>query len=258
MSKNRASDRTKPPTRSQTRPLNSCRSHSRHLTCDDLPVRLPSPISETARAIALATLLTTSLAASALAQTSPAAPKSATDTQSYRNAEFGFHFQIPYGWVDRTKEMRTQPPVVDAEAKPQTPDPKAKPEAAKGDVLLAIFEHPPEATSNSVNSAVVIAHEPAASYPGLKKAEDYLAPLTELTTAQGFQSEGDPSVATIDARDLVRADFMKALTEKIAMYQSTLVMVVKGQILSFTFIAGSEDEVDELIEKLRFASGRAK
>jgi hypothetical protein len=226
-------------------------------SCDDLHVRSPSPISGTARAIALATLLTTSLAPSALAQTNPAT-KSAPDAQSYRNAEFGFHFQIPYGWVDRTKEMRTQPAAADVEGKPQTPDPKAKPGAAKGDVLLAVFEHPPEATSNSVNSAVVIAREPTTSYPGLKKAEDYLAPLSELTTAQGFQSDGDPSVVTIDARDLVRADFMKALTEKIAMYQSTLVMVVKGQIVSFTFIAGSEDEVDELIENLRFTGARAK
>ena len=212
------------------------------------------PISSTARAIAIAAALATYLAATATAQTHPAASSKATpDAQTYRNPEFGFRYQIPYGWVDRTKEMTTQPTASNPEASPETKPatPKAKPEAPKAEVLLAIFEHPPEATSDSVNSAVVIAREPAASYPGLKKAEDYLAPLTELTTAQGFQSDGDPSVVTIDAHDLVRADFMKALTEKVAMYQSTLVMVVKGQIVSFTFIAGSEDEVDELIEKLR-------
>ena len=209
-------------------------------------------MSSTARAISIAAALAATFAATTPAQThhAPGASKSASDAQTYRNPEFGFHFQIPYGWVDRTKEMSAQPTASNPEANPETkPAPKAQspkpnPEAPKGEVLLAVFEHPPEAISDGVNSAVVIAREPAASYPGLKKAEDYLAPLTELTTAQGFQSDGDPSVVTIDAHDLVRADFMKALTEKVAMYQSTLVMVVKGQIVSFTFIAGSEDEVD--------------
>jgi hypothetical protein len=36
------------------------------------------------------------------------------------------------------------------------------------------------------------------------------------------------------------------------MHQSTLVMIEKGFVISFTFISGSEDEVDELIESLRF------
>jgi hypothetical protein len=36
------------------------------------------------------------------------------------------------------------------------------------------------------------------------------------------------------------------------MRQTTLVLLSKGQIVSFTFIAGSEDEVDDLIEGLHF------
>ena len=216
------------------------------------------------RAIALATALTACFAASAPAQTRPApgptpAPsKPATDAQTYHNSDLGFRYEIPYGWVDRTKEMREPPSTQDTESKTPKPDAKAKPNAAKGEVLLAVFERPLEAPGDNVNSAVVIARESVAAYPGLKKAEDYLALLTELTTAKGFQSDGEPSVVTIDAHDLVRADFIKALTDKVAMYQSTLVIVVKGQIVSFTFIAGTEDEVDELIEKLRFATGRAK
>jgi len=122
----------------------------------------------------------------------------------------------------------------------------------QGEVLLAVFERPPEARGETVNSGVVIASESAAAYPGLKQAVDYLVPLTELTTAQGFKSDGDPSIAEIDGRSLVRADFTKALTDKLAMHQSTLVLLAKGKIVSFTFIAGSEDEVDELMEGLRF------
>jgi hypothetical protein len=37
------------------------------------------------------------------------------------------------------------------------------------------------------------------------------------------------------------------------MHQTSLVMLEKGYAVSFTFISGSEDEVDQLIEKLSFA-----
>jgi hypothetical protein len=115
-----------------------------------------------------------------------------------------------------------------------------------------VFERPPYAIGETINSAVVIASESAAAYRGLKKAEDYLGPLTELATAKGFKPEGDPDVAEIDGRQLIRADFTKAISETLTMRQTTLVLLSKGQIVSFTFIAGSEDEVDDLIEGLHF------
>ena len=85
----------------------------------------------------------------------------------YRNATFGFTYKIPFGWVDRTKEM-SEDPSQDSTG-PQ-----------KSALLLAVFERPPEATGDSVNSAVVIAAESASSYPGLRSAEQYFGPLTEL------------------------------------------------------------------------------
>ena len=118
-------------------------------------------------------------------------------------------------------------------------------EAGKGEVLLAVFERPPEATGDTINSAVVIASESAASYPGLKKVEDYLGPLTELATAKGFKAEGEPYALDVESRHLLRADFVKPRSDKLTMRQCTLVLLAKGQIVSFTFIAGSEDELDE-------------
>ncbi|MBZ5548695.1 MAG: hypothetical protein LAO22_12195 [Acidobacteriia bacterium] len=198
---------------------------------------------------ALALLLGLSLVAESQTLHKPsAAPtaKPAEDAQLYRNTTFGFRYQIPYGWVDRTKDMREQ------EA---TEKPDAKEKASnlgKGEVLLAVFERPPEATGETINSAVVIAAESAGAYPGLKKAEDYLGPLTELTTSKGFKAEGNPAVIEIDARQLVRADFTKVLNDKLTMRQATLVLLTHGQIVSFTFIAGSEDELDNLIDNLHF------
>src|ERR1700687_3954807 len=182
----------------------------------------------------------------------PPATKSAShneDPQLYRNPTFAFRFQIPYGWVDRTKEMQEGN------------------EAGKAEVLLAIFERPPQATGDTVNSAVVIASESAASYPGLKKAEDYLGPLTALATSKGFKPEGEPYALEVESRQLLRADFTKPLSaktinvetssDKLTMRQSTLVMLAKGQIVSFTFIAGSEDELDDLMDGLHFGAAKS-
>jgi hypothetical protein len=171
----------------------------------------------------------------------PAKPATAAkeDPQLYRNSSFAFRYQIPYGWVDRTKEMQ------DGE------------EPGKGGVLLAVFERPPEATGGTVNSAVVIATESAASYPGLKKAEDYVGPLTELATGRGFKAEGEAYPLEVESRQLVRADFSKALSEKVTMRQCTLVLLTKGQIVSFTFIAGGEDELDNLMDGLHFGVAKA-
>ena len=127
----------------------------------------------------------------------------------------------------------------------------------KAEVLLAVFERPPEATGDTINSAVVIASESAASYPGLKKAEDYLGPLTELATAKGSRpkanrmrwkwSRGNCCAPISSSRSVKTID-------KLTMRQCTLVLLAKGQIVSFTFIAGSEDELDDLMDGLHFGA----
>jgi hypothetical protein len=195
--------------------------------------------------------LSLTLTGQAQHKTAPAAAtppaKSVThneDAQLYRNPTFAFRFQIPYGWVDRTQEMQEGN------------------EAGKAEVLLAIFERPPQAAGDTINSAVVIASESTASYPGLKKAEDYLGPLTELATSKGLKAEGEPYALEVESRQLLRADFVKpisvhATNDKLTMRQCTLVLLAKGQIVSFTFIAGSEDELDDLMDGLHFGAAKS-
>ncbi len=154
----------------------------------------------------------------------------------YRNHSFGFGYKLPFGWVDRTKEMQ---------------DDSA--DASKSELLLAIFERPPEATGDTVNSAVVIAAERLSSYSGMKTAAEYFGPLTELATAKGFQAVEEPHTFSIGATQLVRGDFSKS-RGTLTMRQTSLVVLEKGYEVSFTFIGGSEDEVNELIEKLSFVS----
>ena len=208
--------------------------------------RAPSPVqaerssaavrghSNLGLSIAVVAFVSLSLTFVARAQSKTAPAATREDAQLYRNTTFAFRYKIPYGWVHRTSEMQ------------------AGNEAGKGEVLLAVFERPPEATGDTINSAVVIASESAASYPGLKKAEDYLGPLTELATAKGFKADGEPYALVVEGRQLLRADFVKPRSDQLTMRQCTLVLLAKGQIVSFTFIAGSEDELDDLMDGLHF------
>ena len=172
----------------------------------------------------------------AIAQSPPDPTQPKADAQLYRNS--GFRYRIPYGWVDRTSEMQESN------------------DAAKGEVLLAIFERPPQAAGDTINSAVVIASEKA--LPGSKNPEDYLASITEVTTAQGFKPEGDYSAIEIDSQRMARGDFSRALNGKLTMHQSTLVLLGKGQVVTFTFVAQSADALDTLIEGLSFSPGKSK
>jgi len=177
----------------------------------------------------------------ASAQTKSSLPEpGAISDGVYHNLSFGFSYKLPYGWVDRTREM-------------QDDSPNASNAAAKSLLLLAIFERPPEATGETVNSAAVIAAERLSSYSGMKTAAEYFGPLTELATAKGFQAVEEPHAFSIGATQLVRGDFSKA-RGTLTMRQTSLVVLEKGYEVSFTFIGGSEDEVNELIEKLSFGS----
>ena len=150
----------------------------------------------------------------------------------YRNSAFGFSYKLPFGWVDRTAGMQ---------------DDSA--DASKFRVLLAVFERPPEATGDTINSAVVIAAEPVPA--GIKSAGEYFQSLSALTTAKGFQAEEEPHEFLVGATMLVRGDFSRA-RGTLTVRQTSLVMSQKGYAVSFTFIGGSADEVNELIEKLSF------
>ncbi len=161
----------------------------------------------------------------------------------YRNQFFGFSYRVPLGWVDRTEDMRRDGTGGDARTSSSV-------------VLLSVFERPPEATGDTVNSSVLILAESVSTYPGLKDASQYFGPLTEVTTAKGFKVVHEPYDVEVRGRSLVRADFSKQLG-KLTMYQATLATIDKSHIVSFTFVAGSEDETEELIANLSF-SGKSR
>jgi hypothetical protein len=167
----------------------------------------------------------------------------------YSNPSFGFTYELPYGWVDRTREMQDDSPPASNNATSST----VGSNPAKSLLLLAVFERPPEATGDTVNSAIVIAAEPLSSYSGVKTAADYFGPLTELATAKGFQVVEEPHEVSIGTIRLVRADFNKSRGAT-TVRQTSLVILEKGYEVSFTFIGESEDDINQLIEKLSFGA----
>ncbi len=162
----------------------------------------------------------------------------------YRNAALRFSCKIPAGWVLRTDEMNipddtpSSPPSATAPGKGPT-------------VLLAAFSRPPEARGEDVNASILIAAEPASTYPGLKEAAQYIGPVSEVAKAQGFTVDEDPYETAIGTKTLPRADFHKDTGSRV-IRQSTLTMLDHGYAVSITMIGGTEDEVETLIEGFQF------
>jgi hypothetical protein len=229
------------------------------------------------RSFRLALLLATAVAplvpqaraqVSASASSSKRSAKSATSPTTtldpgtitnniYRNKTLGLSYKIPDGWVLRTDELNVPPekPAEKPEAKPtDAKDTPATASSSGSKVLLAAFSRPPEAKGEEINSSVLIAAESVSNYPGLQEAAQYFYPLEEVAKAQGFQLDEDPYAIAIDTATLVRGDFHKDVGTRV-MRQSTLALLSHGYALSITVIAGTEDDVEELIDALSFSTG---
>jgi hypothetical protein len=165
---------------------------------------------------------------------------------AYRNSSFGFTCKIPAGWVLRTEEMN-------ASSTSDQSGPDISISAAR--VLLAAFSRPPEARAEDVNASILIASESAADYPGLKEAAQYFGPVIEAAKAQGLEIDDEPYEFAVGTKKLVRGDFQKDVGTRV-MRQSTLVMLAQGYVVSFTFIGGTEDEVEELVQGLSFGAAK--
>lgn len=167
----------------------------------------------------------------------------------YRNKALGLACKIPEGWVLRTEEMNS----ADDEGVEQKPSPQGTQRNPEGQrVLLAAFSRPPEARGEDINSSILIAAEPASTYPGLKEAAQYFGPLTEVAKAQGFTVDEEPYEYAVGAKNLVRGDFHKDVGTRV-MRQSSLAFLSHGYAVSITIIGGTEDEVEELIDGITFA-----
>jgi hypothetical protein len=178
---------------------------------------------------------------------------------------FGFTYKTLFGWVDRTDDMQAdaeadqkdaaQKNAGQQEAGAQASGDAGKSQDNKPETLLAMFERPPGAPGDTINSAVVIVAESLADYHGIKTAADYFGPITELNEQRGFKVENEPYAVSIGARKLIRGDFSKDRDRgKVTMWQSSLVTIEKGYIVSFTFVGGSEEEVESLIGNLSFGT----
>jgi hypothetical protein len=180
----------------------------------------------------------------------------------YRDKALGVSCRIPAGWVLRTEEMNAREGDETGPASPsgenshisQKQGDMGHPHSGgSGRVLLAAFSRPPEAKGEEVNSSILIAVESVAAYPGLKEAAQYFGPLTEVAKAQGFTVDEEPYEIAVGTRVLARGDFHKDVGTRV-MRQATLVMLARGYVVSFTFIAGTEDEVEELIDGLELTA----
>ena len=232
------------------------------------------------RVFLIVILAASSFSAQTPARSSPASSLDAgiVSNGMYRNAGLGFSCKIPPGWVLRTEELNAREES-DSAAKEEAPAAAPGSSGVDGDkrraalgrtlptsgqaaeggcphtgcgrVLLAAFSRPPDAMAEDVNSSILIVAESVAAYPGLKVAGQYFGPLGEVAKAQGFKVVNEPYDFLAGTKMVARGDFQKDVGSRV-MRQSTLVMLTRGYAVSFTFIGGTEEEVEELLAGLSF------
>jgi len=169
----------------------------------------------------------------------------------YQNKMLGLTFKIPDAWVLRTDDLNARNEEQEEKEPTKATPPPAS--SAGSRVLLAAFSRPPEAKGEDINASILIAVEPQSAYPGLQDALQYLDPITEVAKAQGFTQDEDPYEIAVGNKTLVRADFHKDIASRV-MRQSTLAMLAHSYAVSITVIAGTEDDVEELIDNLSFTA----
>lgn len=151
----------------------------------------------------------------------------------YTNKFFRLSYELSPGWSDQTAQMRKQ---VRGEG--------------KSFLLLSVFEKPaPE--PGSANASVTILAESQSLYPEVDSGDDYLAVLGDLAAKKGLSAAGDPVAAGPPGREFYRQDFEGAGTPPV--YQSSFAAVARGYIVSVTLIAGTRQQLDELVARLRLA-----
>ena len=208
------------------------------LLCSCLALLVGSPLRAQAPAQPSSLSSSTSSASSKQARKAASGADSPLDSGTvsaggYRNAAFGLTCKIPAGWVLRTDEMNAR----DDEGAKADAGKTATDAGRAGRVLLAAFSRPPDARAEDVNGLILIAAESTAAYPGLKEAAQYFGPVTEVAEAQGFEIEEEPYEFAVGTKKVVRGDFQKDVGTRV-MRQSTLVMLARGYVVSFTFIGG--------------------
>lgn len=174
--------------------------------------------------------------------------------QQLRCPSLGFTYKVPFGWVDRTEDMQPANETAAPGGKEAPANSSAaKSGSGKSETLLAVFERPPEASGEGIDSAVIIAAESLTNYPTIKAPADYFGPLSDIAEKRGLKMDGDPYEFAVGPKRVVRGDF-GAADGKTAAYQTSLVMIEKGYIVSFTFVSDSQDEIDNLISALSFTA----
>jgi hypothetical protein len=191
-------------------------------------------------------------------KTAPKAARAVLDCgalagQELRCPQLGFTYKVPFGWVDRTEDLQSTSEEAQVPPDASQQGAKSTPQSSSGRTLLAVFQRPPEAPGATINSAVIIAAEPASDYPKIKSAGDYFGPLGEIAEQRGLKMDGDPYAFAVGTKQLARGDFTAGGDKApVTVRQTSLVTIEKGYILSFTFVSSSEDEIEDLISGLSF------
>ena len=172
----------------------------------------------------------------------------------YTNDFFGFTFEFPKGWSDQGQAARNYLTEMD-EATISGADPTIKAmlevAAKRKTILLSVFEHP-VGSPVQFNSGIVVIAEDASFVPGMKNGSDYILRMKAAIKASqaDWKILREPTDITFGGIIFSRMDLQHEDSPGIAIYQSFVSTILKGDALAFVFTSTKLARLETMIDTL--------
>ncbi len=171
----------------------------------------------------------------------------------YRSDFFGFQYALPQGWTVHGEE--TQKAIMDTGKELIAGDDQAKRsmmEAASKRTfqLLTVFEYP-LGTPEKSNRSIQLIAENVAFAPGIQTGKDYILNLRKVLADSQMQTEfeGEPSEQNLDGITFYRQSMLMKVGSR-PVYEAYYGAILKGYALSFIFVGGTKEGLEEATRSL--------
>src|ERR1044071_1806163 len=172
---------------------------------------------------------------------------------TYSNADLGFSFTYPKGWVvhgEATKERILEIGREKIAESGAAPKPAVEVALKNTYQLLTVFRHPLGTPGITFNPAVLVMGENVAYAPGIKNGNDYLLNVRAILLKTGAQVlHKDPIECRFAGSQFFRDD-LDVQVNGVHLVQTSFATLIKGYALVFIFLGEDQKSADEIAKAM--------
>src|ERR1044071_6105577 len=172
---------------------------------------------------------------------------------TYSNADLGFSFTYPKGWVvhgEATKERILEIGREKIAESGAAPKPAVEVALKNTYQLLTVFRHPLGTPGITFNPALMVMAEKVAHAPGITNGRDYLLNVRTVLLKTGSQLLHKDLIECRFAGSQFFRDDLATEVNGVHMVQTSFATLEKGYALVFIFLGQDQASVDEMAKSM--------